>query len=438
MCFNMNSKQKYIAFLENLIDVTGQKKLIESVIKAHDIIFEADVIPSSRYGADPAGRGAWKGMVNDRFPGAIEGEKTSKPTRMQQEVERRASKFMDTVEGGPEFVNDVKEMFAELVDDGEINQDTADAIIGALENADPDSAKVRGTTGLEGLEKMFDTLISQNKFDNILKYLNSIAGDTGMGRLSQRAEQYYGFGTVDGGDGSTADEQDELFMRGLNMGELLKKSGTAKIGAERNGVIPDSIKNAAIKSGMSKQDLKALSANYVSITKALNKTQHSFVQYIWGIIKTNSSKINQDITAQLAQARNIAMKNAMKQTNNPDKINRLMMEAVPAWPYSKGTGAHQTMFKRMSAGGDEASNKALAAIGMTPSDVVSNIMKSSGLSPETASKHLSNFLSQYKQKNLGGLDNDNPNVIAVNAIAEDNTKSNELYSGIINALNNDA
>lgn len=430
----MNSQKKYISFLEQLIGVTGQKKLIESVISAHNIIFEADVIPSSRYGAGRAARGDWEGMVNNRFTGAVEGDKTSKPSRMQQEVESRARKFMDTVEGGSEFVNDVREMFSELVDDGELSQDMADSIVGALENADPDSAKVKGTPGLDGLEKMFDTLISKGQYDTIFKYLTSIAGDTGMGRLANKAQQYYGFDTVDEEEGVLADEFDELFMRGIKMGELAKQSGATKIGNPINNKLPNGILAAAKKYNLTPDQIKELQVNYSDVMKSIKAVQSAFINYIWNGFKSKAALLNKQINEKLITARNNYYRELLKNRMGEEEARTMAFEKIPSWPYREGTGIYQTMFKNLISGGTEDVNKALNAIGLTPESVVSQITRD--VTPENSVKHLNEFLKKFKQTKLSGYDDDHPSVIAANALAEDNTQANETYNRVIQSVKN--
>ena len=441
----MNPHYKYKAFLNELRKSTDYANILESIEKAYDIIFEAgnatdideenanytlrDVYRKQSglpaYGAHKQRNKVHGDLSQKGFTNAVAGTKAKERARLEEETLTPSGGGLDDI--------DV------LISQYKIPEKYKTRIMNLV--------RVTSRKQIDAVGEYIETSYNKHAgnmrafIDDVLEDLTDKAKWASEQRaaLKQAGEAHVAYDVAD-----IDDEFGTLFTRGANYEDMLSMivgEGAAKIGAERSLALPKSVIQAARNKGLSESEIKQLNGMHKEIISAISKTQQSLVQYIWGKVKTNASVVNQEIASAIS-AKNIEVKtainNEMKVNGSTPELTKQWNEATAnaiRWPY-QGRGLHQTMFKELIGGVDNertaAAKQALASIGMDVNSVVAKV--AGGLNSDNAEQYLKQFLKKYKDAKLNGLDNDNPGVLAVSAMEQDNTDAIEIYTGIINAL----
>lgn len=447
----MNPHYKYKAFLNELRESTDYANILESIEKAYDIIFEAgNATDIDEENANYTLKDIYKKQSGLPAYGAhkqrnkIHGDLSQKGftnADAMKKADVRAKLEESLLIPSREDVDDIGELISHYASASQY--DIPENIQTRIMNL------VKGTSRkqIDAVGKYIEESYKRNSGDmvpfikDILEDLTDKAKWASEQRaaLQQAGEAHVAYDVAD-----IDDEFGTLFTRGANyedMLDMIAREGAAKIGAERSLTLPKSVIQAARSKGLSESEIKHLNGMHKEIISAISKTQQSLIQYIWGKVKTNASVVNQEIASAIS-AKNTEVKtainNEMKAKGRTPELEQKWEEATAnaiRWPY-QGRGLHQTMFKELIGGVDNertaAAKQALSSIGMDINSVVAKV--AGGLNSDNAEQYLKQFLKKYKDAKLNGLDNDNPGVLAVSAMEQDNTDAIEIYTGIINAL----
>ena len=427
----MNAKQKYLNFLESLVSYTKQQKLIESVITAHNIIFENEyeeelsIDPRESIGKKRAAQGHWEG------------------SGLMKDVDVGQSKFTQAHEKGFDVKSKARE-----------SQELGWALPSATEvNSLGDFFIEMGLP--ENITNKLTDLISktsQNQIDAIAEYIDhsfTTHGDDLRGavadimedlqdkaqfanekraRLSQAGEEHYGYETSD-----VDSEFGNLFARGWTMDDIIAEEGSARIDNDaRSKKLPPSFVQAAVSAGLSKEQIKELDKKHSEVITIINKAIGAFKNYIWSKMQNRISGVNNAIIKQLAEHNKAMQSRILKEYGrNPDKANELLAQ-LPQWPYAGKAGLYQKLLADVRAGGSPEVQKALSAIGTTPEEVLNQIVNGV-FSPELAVSVLQSFVKEQRSK-LAGQPEDSSPMIALRALISNNSDATNIYNTMLNKL----